>query len=333
MQTIRLLLALALTNGTGSVCLAQSREVPVRIQDYPGLGNVLFRVAITKGYCEKHGLKCQLQMIPSGPLGGQALLAKSIDAAFVPPDVQINAALKGAATTAILSGSQRNPFQLVIRNDLPAPNADKGFPAFLNDLKGKKIGVPARGSGAELLFKLLAAKAGLNPDDFTFVAVGAPNTSYGSLVSKQIDASMSFEPSASFCDVLHTCKTVYVAGLAKEPPEIVKTNGASANIIVTQETIDKPGLVDGLIAAAKDAEVFIQDPANFDEVLKITTSYFKLDVPMGDKVIETALRISIPAYKVAISRPALQQIADNMFAMKQIEAPFQTSTLVYSYAP
>ncbi|WP_076861022.1 ABC transporter substrate-binding protein [Bradyrhizobium mercantei] len=333
MKVMRLIFVVTLVSITASVGTAEGSETLVKIQDYPGVGNVLFRVAAAKGYCEKHGLKCQLQMVPSGPLGGQALLAKSIDAAFVPPDVQINTALKGAVTKAIMSITQRNPFQLVIRNDLPTPNAGNGFPAFMSDLKGKKIGVPARGSAAEQLFKFLAAKAGLSPEDFTFVAVGSPNTSYGSLISKQVDASMTFEPSSSMCDVLKTCRTLYVAATATEPQEIFKTNGACANLVVTQETIDKPGLVSALIAAAKDAEAFVQDPANFDEVFKIVTGYFKLDLPMGDKIIEASLRFSMPAYRVAISRSALQQFADNMLTMKQIEAPFQTSSLLYADAP
>jgi hypothetical protein len=41
---------------------------------------------------------------------------------------------------------------------------------------------------------ILARKAGLRAEEFTFVAVGSPNTAYPTLVSKQVDAAMSFEP-------------------------------------------------------------------------------------------------------------------------------------------
>jgi NitT/TauT family transport system substrate-binding protein len=147
-------------------------------------------------------------MIPSGPLGTQALLAKSIDVAFIGPDIQINAMIKGARLKAIVSGAEGNPFLIVIRNDLAAPHAESGYPAFMADLKGKRIGVPARGAAAELQFVVLAEKAGLNADDFTFVAVGAPNTAYGALISRQVDAEMSFPPSDALCDVLKTCRTI-----------------------------------------------------------------------------------------------------------------------------
>ncbi|TKW72571.1 MAG: ABC transporter substrate-binding protein [Bradyrhizobium icense] len=223
---------------------------------------------------------------------------------------------------------------VVTRDGLETPNAAKGYPAMMADLKGKKIGVPARGSGAELQFGLLAEGAGLKPEDFTFVAVGGPDTSYGALTSKQIDVSMTFEPSGSMCDVLKTCKTVFRLSEAKEPASIARTNGASSNMVVTQESIDKaPHVQDALIAAAKDAEAFIQDPKNFDEALKIAQTYFKFSMPKGDDVMEASLKLAIPAYKAAVSRAALQQIADNMLATKQIEARFDTAKLLYGKAP
>jgi len=326
--------ALAALCASTAAALAQSTPPAVKIQDYPGIGNMLFRIAAAKGYCEKHGVKCELQMIPSGPLGVQALLAKSIDVAFAPPEVAINASLKGSAVKTILSGAQLNVFLIVVRNDLDTPGEDQGFRPLMSALKGKKIGVPARGSGAELQFSLLAQEAGLSPDDFTYVAVGAPNTSYGALVSKQIDASMSFEPSASICDVTKTCKTVYRGAFAPEPQEIARTNGASSDMWVTQETLDKsPKTADALIAAAKDAEVFLQDPANFSEALRIAKSYFEFKMPKGDEVMEVSLKAAIPAYKAGVSRAALQQIAANMLATNQIPAPFDISKIVYDKAP
>ncbi|MCC0002918.1 MAG: hypothetical protein H6871_08120 [Methylobacteriaceae bacterium] len=56
---------------------ARAEETTVKIQDYPGIGNMLMRIAASKGFA-KHGIKCQMQMIPSGPLGVQALLAKAL---------------------------------------------------------------------------------------------------------------------------------------------------------------------------------------------------------------------------------------------------------------
>ena len=313
---------------------AQGKGETFKIQDYPGVGNMLMRVAIAKGYCEKRGIKCQLQMIPSGPLGGQALLAKSIDVGFFPPETQIAAMVKGARMKAVASGAVLNVYLVAARNDLDLPNALKGFPGFMADLKGKKIGVPARGSAAEIMFTFMAQKSGLTAEDFTFVAVGAPNTAYGALISKQVDANMTFEPSGALCEVLKSCRVLYRAALSQQPPELFAVNGAASNFVVTQETLDKmPQAVEALVNAARDAEAFIQDAKNYDEALKIATDVFKFDMPKGDEVMAEALRVAIPAYKASISRPALKAIADYLLATKQIETPFDPARLVWDKAP
>ena len=81
-----------------STAMAQGKGESVKFQDYPGTGNMLARVAISKGYCEKYGIKCTLQRIPTGPLGAQALLAKSIDAGLFPAEVMTPAIANGAKT-------------------------------------------------------------------------------------------------------------------------------------------------------------------------------------------------------------------------------------------
>lgn len=56
-------LAAGLAIACASVALAQGKGETVKLQDYPGLGNILYRIAATKGYCDSHGIKCQLQVI------------------------------------------------------------------------------------------------------------------------------------------------------------------------------------------------------------------------------------------------------------------------------
>lgn len=327
-----LLLACALA--CSGPAAAQGKGETLRFQDYPGSGNMLIRIAAAKGYCEKAGIKCELQMIPSGPLGAQALLAKSIDVGFFPPEVQISAMTRGAKLKAIFSGAALNVFLIAIRPGLEAPNADKGYPAFMADLKGRKIGVPARGSGGEKTFTFLLQKAGMSPDDVTFVAVGAPNTSYGALISKQIDATINFEPSGVLCDVLKTCKTIWRGALSPQPAEIFATNGASSNHVVRQDFIDQhPDAVQAIIKVAEEAEAFIQNPANFQESVKIALTYFKFDMKNGDQLMAATLKQAIPAYKAGISRPAAKAIADYLYSTKQIEAPFDATRLIYEKAP
>ncbi|MBN9090484.1 MAG: ABC transporter substrate-binding protein [Reyranella sp.] len=313
---------------------AQGKGETVRLQDYPGIGNLLFRVAIAKGFCEQHGITCRLQIIPSGALGAQALLARSIDVAVVGPESQILAMLKGANLAALMSVATANPFQIVVRNEAGVPEVGQDYRAVMTGLKGRKIGVPARGAVGELQFGQLAQRAGLKPEDFVYVAVGGPNTAYGALVSKQVDALMTFEPAGSICEVMKNCRTVFRAARATEPVEVAGTNGASVIAVMTRDAADRaPHVVDALIAAGRDAAGFLQDPKNFDETLRIAQSYFRFDIPRGDEVMAESLRAGIPSYRVEVSRPALKQIADNMLLTKQIDAPFDTSKLLHAKAP
>ena len=171
-------------------------------------------------------------------------------------------------------------------------------------------------------------------EDFTFVANGAPNTAYGTLMSKQVDANMSFEPSGAMCEVLKTCRVLYRAGLEPKPAELFAINGAASNLVVTQETLDKNApAVEALVNALKDAEAFIQDPKNFDEALKIAESFFKFEFPRGDEVMKEALKIALPAYKASISRPAVKAISDYLVTTKQIDAPIDPARIVWEKAP
>ena len=315
---------------------AQGKGETVKFQDYPGLGNMLVRVAAAKGFCERAGIKCETQFIPAAPLGAQAMLAKSIDSFMGPAEVMNNAILKGSKMRMVTGGAVTVVLQFMVGNHVDAPNAGKPFPAFMQDMKGKKIGVTARGAATETWTVWMLNKAGMKADDVTFVAVGGPNTAYGALISKQIDAAMVFEPMGSMCEVTKTCKLVYTAATDKEPAEIYAMNGGGVGNIFTQEYIDKnPHVIDAVIRALKDADAFINNPANFDEAVKIANQFFKFDMPKGDDILRTSLHkaINAGAYRVAINRKAMQAGQDLLVATKQLEKAVPLADMLHDKLP
>lgn len=328
--------AAALSFAAAPAAHAQGKGETVKFQDYPGLGNMLIKVAIAKGYCEKAGIKCELQSIPAAPLGVQAMLAKSIDASFGPADVMNGAILRGAKMKMVVGGATSNVLTLIAGNHVETPNAGKGWPAFMGDLKGRKIGVTARGAATEVFTRWMLAKAGFTVDDATFVAVGGPNTAYGALVSKQVDAIMIFEPAGAMCEVLKTCKVLWRAAIDKQPAEMYAMNGGGNGLIFTQEYIDRnPHVIDAVIRAVKEADAFINVPANFPEVSRIAQQFFKFDMPKGDEVLERALRLAIDAdtYRASINRKAIQAGLDVLIETKQIEKAVPVSDIVLDRAP
>lgn len=316
--------------------LAQGKGETVRFQDYPGIGNVLVRVAAAKGMCERAGIKCEMQMIPAAPLGAQAMLAGSITSFMGPSEVMTNAVLKGSKMKMVTGGAVTVVLQIIAGNHVETPNASKGWPAFMQDLKGKKIGVTARGAATETWMTYMLQKAGMKADDVTYVAVGGPNTAFPSLANKQVDGLMIFEPVGAMCDVLKACKRIWTAAIDKEPADIFAMNGGSVGNVFTQEYIDKnPHVIDAVIRAIKEADTFLNNPANFDEVNKIVQGYFKLEMPRGDEVMRHSLKLAIDAgaYKASINRKALQHGLELLVSTKQLERALPLSDLLHDKLP
>ena len=329
------LLAAALALAFAGPAAAQGKGESVKFQDYPGTGNMLVRIAISKGYCEKYGIKCALQMIPSGPLGAQAMLAKSIESSFITPEIMIGAINKGAKMKMVTGGAVTNNAILIAGNHIETPNAAKGWPAFMRDLKGRKVGLPARGGAYEIMFTWMLNKAGMTAEDVVFVAVGGPNTAYGALMSKQVDGLVMFEPAGAICDLTKTCKVLW-RGTDKAPGELYALNGGASVLVFTQDYIDKnPQVIEAVIKAMKDADAFYNNPANFNETVKISLSYFRLEMPKGDEILTAVLRnaLAVHAYVATIDRKAVQAGLDYLLATRQIEKAPSLSELVYDKAP
>ena len=315
-----------------ALCLsagASMAQEVVKVQDYPGMGNMLLRVAMAHKLCEKHGIRCEQRVIPAAPLGVQTLLSGDIDVAFGPPEVMVQAANKGADLKIIGNGARTAIFFVAAGNHLETPNAAKGYPAVMQDFKGKKIGVTARGTGAEFQFVDLLKGAGMSAADVTLVAVGAPNTALPALANKQVDAVMAFEPMGGFCDVLKACRVVVDPRKGEGPPELLAVAGAGSVLAMRGELLQKKSQVAASFAAAmKDAEAFIQNPANWDATLKVALDTFKIDVPKGAEVVASVLKTSIGAYRFGVDPKSVQAAADYLVATKQLDKPFDTSKLL-----
>ncbi|CAN1537528.1 ABC transporter substrate-binding protein [Limnohabitans sp. B9-3] len=311
----------------GSTVMAQTETL--RIQDYPGLGNILVRVAAANGYCEKNGLKCELKTIPAAPLGIQTLMAGDIDVAFGPAEVVIQAANKGADLKIIGSGSRGNIFYLMAGAHTETPNSAKGYPAVMADLKGKKIGVTSRGSGAEFQLIDMLKGAGMTGSDVTIVPVGAPNTALPAIANKQIDALMLFSPMDGFCEAMKVCRVIVDPRKGEGPKEITQLNGAAGPMTVRGDFAQKKGpVLDAFAKAMRESESFVQNPANFNALLKIVNDTFKIEGPTGAAAVEASLRNAITSSGFSLDPKALQAAADYLQKTAQIDKTFDTSKLL-----
>lgn len=326
---MRHLLNCAVISSCFMLALPAWAQTTLRIQDYPGLGNFLVRVANANGLCEKHGIKCELRPIPQAPLGMQTLLAGDIEVALPPPEVLIQAVNKGADVKVLGSGGREPVFFLMAGAALETPNAAKGYPAVMQDFKGKKIGVTARGSGAEFQLVEMLKGAGMKADDVTIVAVGAPNTAFPAIANKQIDGLVLFTPMDGFCEVSKVCRVVVDPRQGVGPVDILKTSGAGVVLVAKSDYLAKNGTaLRGFERALREAEAIAQNPANFGAMLKIAEETFKISAPGGDKVLEVSLRNNLKSFKFDVDPKALQHIAEYMHRGGQIDKLVDTSKLL-----
>lgn len=322
-------LAIAATATPARAQPAPGKGETLRFQDYPGPGNVLVRAAIAKGFCTKQNVKCELRPFNNGPLGAQAFMAGDVDVAYMPTEIALQLLTKGADVKAVAGGVSHSPFFLVVSAALDAPNAGKGYPAAMSDLKGRKIGVPARGAAAELQLVELLKGAGMSESDVTMIALGGPATAFPALAAKQVDALMMFSPVDGFCDVLKACRVVVDLRKAEGPKSLDDTHGASSPYFVKGEWANRnPHLVQAVRALLRDAEAFVKDPANVKEVNDVTESYFKIDHPQGRAILESTMRQSIPTLSTTLKPAAMQAIADYLVATRQLPAAVDASRLL-----
>ena len=307
---------------------AQAQQPTLRIQDFPGVVGTLARVAIEKGYCANHGVQCELRVIPAAPLGVQTLLAGGIEVALAPSEVVIQSGAKGADLKIVGGMFNVNPFMLIVGQSL-FPSADKGYPAIMQDLKGKRIGVTSRGAAPEFQVKSMLLQAGMKETDVTFVSVGSPNTGYPALLNKQVDAVMSFVPFDGFCDVLQTCRIAILPAKGEGPKVLTELNGAGGVYVMRRDFAGKNAQVaEAFTRALRDAERFVADPANTDELMKITLKHYRIDMPRGDEILMRSIERFRSSMVVDVDPKALQAAADYLKQTDQLKEPYDTGRLL-----
>jgi NitT/TauT family transport system substrate-binding protein len=330
---------IATSSGQAAAQTPRANGETLNIQNYAGTtGNMHAIIAREKGFCEKYGLKCELKTINSTSLGLQALVGKTIDIVQGGSELAAVALASGGEVSIVGASLPDNVLSVSTRNDVPLPNKAKGYPALIKDFKGLKIGIPARGTSAERMFNTMLVDGGLQPSDVTYVAVGGPQTAYTSLVvGKLVDAVIMFQPLTQLCRFNNTCDTVIDMTLGEGPAAVKAMNGASVVFAMRNETVAaNPNVVAAIQAAFRDAAQWFNDPANFEELVKIYTPLISFgDLPGSDDIRRAWIKSVIPAYSkdLKVSRSAMKATVDYYTASGLIEKPIDLDKLVSAKAP
>lgn len=208
-------------------------------------------VGESQGIFEKHGLDITAKEFTNGPLQIQALGSGDIDFGFIGP---------GALWLAMTGKAKVVAIQALGKADRVI--AQPGISS-MEDLKGKKVGVP-EGTSGDMVLSMALEKAGMTADDIERVAMD-PSTIVSAFTSGNIDAAGLWYP--LIADIKK--RVPDLEELAEDFPELSMTSCLVAGPKITEN----PELLKSYQAAVKDIMQWAVD--NEDQLPKEAAKFLK----------------------------------------------------------
>lgn len=274
---------------------------------------------------EKHGIDAEL-LYGTGIQVTNIMVSGSADFGAFAVEHGLLVKSKGQDIKLLVLDQTATPFNLILRNDVPTPNAGAPYPGMLKDLKGLKIGISTPGASTDETLRFLLQQAGLDPQkDVKIVPVGAANTQVAGLKNGLIDADMAFEPAQTVA--------LYGLKIAKsmldiqggQGPEIFHDYAYNGVFARTGYIKEHPAIARGIVAAIVEAEQMMNDPAQLDTVAKVAIDNMKgIDPPLLRGYIEKYHSIFTP---VATPK-AIANVNAMLIEGKQIAAPVSYDEIV-----
>lgn len=241
--------------------------------------SITVHVAKDLGFYEKNGLNAELVTVASGPAGVAALLGGSLDFAEPPTDQVILNVLQGTDLKVVVGNEVKNFYKIIVRDKNEFPNAHKGYPDLVQDLKGKTIGVNALGSTTHLVMNAILMDAGLKPDDVTYLAVGSAATALAAWDAGRVDVQVAFTPFPEIVAELGTGEPLLDLSTGDGPSALTTMGGAFEGFITTGKFIEENReTVDAFIQAHIEAINWIKDPANRERLIELVNQHVAVSV-------------------------------------------------------
>lgn len=159
---------------------AQGTQHIVITNPSPSLNFLPLYVAQEKGFYKDAGLEITIKQTDTGSTGLAALVSGSADLYMGLADTAVSAATAGSKVRLVGAITSLDDYELVVNPSI------KSFA----DLKGKKLGISAQGSGTQLQLEYVLDKNGVDPTAVTYANVGGTSNRLAALESGQIDGTL-----------------------------------------------------------------------------------------------------------------------------------------------
>lgn len=163
-------------------------RVTLAVAGRTSLYHLPLTIAEQRGYFRAEGLDVDIVDVAGPSRAMQALANGTADVVSGAYEQTIAQQLRGQFLQAfVLQG--RAPQIVIGVSTRNLPNYQG-----LADLRGKKIGVSAPGAATNMAASMMLARAGLSPEDVSFIGVGSSAGAVASVRSGQIDAISNMDP-------------------------------------------------------------------------------------------------------------------------------------------
>jgi NitT/TauT family transport system substrate-binding protein len=181
-------LALVLAAGEASAQAPEKKDVKLGVGGAAALYYLPLALTEKLGHFKEQGLNIVMNDFKGGSQSLQALVGGSVDVVAGAYEHTLRMQAKNQDIVAVVEMGRYPGISLAVKKD----RADKIKSAA--DLKGKTIAVTAIGSSTNMVAWFLMSKAGLKPDDASFVAVGTGATAVAAMQKGEVDAISNIEP-------------------------------------------------------------------------------------------------------------------------------------------
>jgi NitT/TauT family transport system substrate-binding protein len=166
----------------------ERKDIKLGVGGAPALYYLPLAVTERLGYFKEQGLNVEISDFKGGSQSLTALVGGSANVVTGAYEHTIRMQVKGQDILAVIELGRYPGLVVAVKKD----RADKIKSAA--DLKGAKVGVTAPGSSTNMLVWYLMAKAGLRPDDASFIGVGTGAGAVAAIQRGEIDAISNIDP-------------------------------------------------------------------------------------------------------------------------------------------
>lgn len=271
-------------------------------------------LAKEKGFFEEKGLNVEIINFTGGSTATPALLGGSVVLQSAATENMLKVVAAGQPIVAVMA------VQSTLNGAIVVPDAvveRLGHKPTIEDAKGMRIGTLGRGGMADMAMRYIARDAGIDDSDITLMPM-APTALGPAMSAGDLDAALTVEP----------LQTLLVDGLGEfaymvdmlegEGPELfqdmgwITLQGKADWVEANSETVRK------VVTAMVDAQNFVADEANLDEVARLMEPVFpNLPPPL----LKQSIRKQMATYRPQITQSVLDKNNELLLASDAIESP------------